>query len=673
MKFKFTLVALLCTYAVASAQIPKTSAAKKPGIELAKKESRALKKYDLRDLNRPRMVTSPFGNTNTGGNTTSSARAATQVEPFAQIDITRWGIIDKAENTGEILFSSERTGNSYTVKTYSDDIEVVDNFTIQVPASANQVDVMNHYSTGFFNTDADREFLIFLHYFEGVNPGPDDQVWEVWVVNSKGEILQKVDGYAAETKTDAEGKKKLFTYFADESSVTINAIAVATWNIQNTYLLNADLIKFFMGSPFNFVKIDGQEYMALAHYKHLFMDNATLEVFPDNKLMVKLLDFNLQEVKTMALDIETRYPEAGPYVIPMAEFGMFYRDQSYNISRNIFNTDSKLEIAYGVYYYDMIADNEWSTYRVANEDGVMIHELNEYIVDNFQEMNSIPGHDNQLAFLMGEEAMATKIAFFNIESWTFDLILDAVHNNDQLSASFNRIPRGNDFNYLIGIDSPDEENGNIYGVINEYSRTGATVNRKRFLLPQDVVLFQPILTRYALLPNLYANDNQLYYTYVYKQKTGNSPVYNNLVVAKDTQEKLVEFRGDTARGNIIGSTFLTDGNGTFNKMTVQYEKGSNPIHTEFYRLPFENILSVDTPSVSTFGVYPNPAAEVLNFKTDARATAVKIYGLAGNLVLNQTLAPDQKTINVSRLAPGMYLGVVTLHDGSSKQIKFIKK
>lgn len=91
-------------------------------------------------------------------------------------------------------------GNSYTVKTYSDDVEVVDNFTIQVPASANQVEVMNHYSTGLFSTDADREFLIFLHYFEGVNPGPDDQVWEVWVVNSKGDILKKLDGYAAEPR-----------------------------------------------------------------------------------------------------------------------------------------------------------------------------------------------------------------------------------------------------------------------------------------------------------------------------------------------------------------------------------------------------------------------------------------------------------------------------------------
>lgn len=52
------------------------------------------------------MVNSPFGNSLNGANiSSSSARATTQVEPFAQIDITRWGVIDKAENAAEILFS----------------------------------------------------------------------------------------------------------------------------------------------------------------------------------------------------------------------------------------------------------------------------------------------------------------------------------------------------------------------------------------------------------------------------------------------------------------------------------------------------------------------------------------------------------------------------------------
>lgn len=674
MKFKSTFILFLCTYAAFTAQNFKTSKVQPAGFELAKKETRGFKKYDLRDLNKPKMVSSPFGNNGTAGSSASgSARSASNVAPFAQIDIPRWGVINKVENGGEILFSSERAGTSYTVKTYNDNIEIVDNFTIQVPANANQIDVINHYSSGFFNNNTDREFMIFVQHFDPATPGPEGMIWEVWVVDSSGQILKKLDGTGAEAKTDADGNKKLFSYLLDDNTLTVNAFNVDTWEVQNTYVVDAKLITFFVGSPLNFLTVDGTDYIALAHYKHLFMDNDTFEVFPDNNLIVKLLDYNLQEVKKMSFDIQTRYPDAGPYVIPMADFGTFYRDQTYDVSRHIFNNDDKLEVAYGIYYYDMIGDTEWTTYRVADEDGQMIHELNEYIIDTNREMNSIEGQDNQLAFLMGEDGMATNLAFFNIESWGFDLNLNAVHNGDRLSNSFNRIPQGNDFNYVIGLGEPDEENGNIYGVVNHYDRTGISTHRQKFLLPENTVLFQPILTRYSLLPNLFANDNKLYYSYVYKEMAGNGKVNNNLVISSDTENHLVEFRGDTSLGNVIGSTFLTDGNGVFNKMTVQYETGYDQMLTQFYRLPFETNLNVQNPSASAFSVYPNPAADVLNFGTAVPVTAVKVYGFAGNLVHNQTVAPYQKSINVSRLSAGVYIAVVSLKDGSSKQINFIKK
>lgn len=673
MKLKLTLASLLCISAFAFAQSPQ-SPIEGYTIEIPQKENRAFTKYDLRDYNRPQVVSNPFeSNLEAGGAANTAERTTLEIEPFAQLDVLRWGVINKMENGGEILFSSERIGDDYTVKTYNDEIEVVADFTIQVPTSANQVEVMNHHSTGFFNTDANSEFLIFLHYFEGIDPGPEDQVWEVWVVNSNGEILQQLDGYAAETKIDEAGNAKVFTYFADDSDVTINSIDASTWEIENTYTFDADLINFFMGSPFNFITVDGEEYIALAHYKHLFMDNMTLEVFPDNNLVIKLLDFNLQEVKTMHLDIETRYPNAGQFVIPMAEFGVFYRDQTYDISSDIFNPDSKLEVVYGIYYYDMIADNEWSTYMVANEDGEMIHELNEYIIDNFQEMESIDGQDNQLAFLMGADGMATNLAFFNIESWTFELNLEAIHQNDQLSSSFNRIQSGDSYNYLIGLGEPDEENGNIYGVVNEYDRTGNTINRHRFLVPEDVVLFQPILTRWALTPNLYVNDNELYITYIYKQMATNGSIYNNLVVSKDTEEQLVEFRGDTGIGNIIGSTFLTDGNGTLNKMTIQYETGSNEMRTDFYRLPLETVLSVESPTAAQFALYPNPTSSFVNIKSNVSTRSIQIYSITGNLIIDETLGTTEESIDVSALSTGLYIAKIILENGYSQQVKFLKK
>ncbi|WP_026450342.1 T9SS type A sorting domain-containing protein [Aequorivita capsosiphonis] len=675
MKLKLLLVSLLFSFAAAVSQNTETPAQDANTIKLADKPSRAFKQFDLKTLNRPKSISSPFESNNGGaasGNT--AGRTYNELEPFAQIDIPRWGVISNIETGGDVLFSAQRIGNDFNVKTYDEDIEIAESFSIEVPESANQVEVMNHYSSNFFSNDGYAEFMVYVHYFEGTNPGPDDQVWEVWVVNSNGEILEKLTGFSAEAKIDAAGNHKLFTYFDDDTTVSINSIDVATWETVDTYTFDSELLIFFSGSPINYITVDGEEYIAVARYKHLFMDNMTFEVFPDNNLIIKLLDYNLEEVKTMALDIDTRYPDAGEFVIPMADFGTFYRDQTYDISSNIFNADSKLEVAYGIYYYDMINDTEWSTYMVANEDGEMIHELNEYIIDSFKEMNSIEGQDNQLGFLMGENGEATNLAFFNIESWEFELNLEAMHNGDRLSNDFNRIPTDDSYHFVIGLGAPDEENGNIYGVVNEYERDGSLFNRQRFLLPEDVVLFQPILTRYALIPNLFADDDELYYMYLYKEMEANGSVFNNVVISKDTEDYLVEFRGDTGIGNIIGSTFLTDGNGTFNKMTLQYETGNDGLLTDFYRLPFEDILGVETPTEATqFALYPNPTSDFVNIKASMATKNIQVYNIAGTLLINKILGNVQESIDVSALATGLYIAKVTMENGTSQQVKFIKK
>lgn len=674
MKLKLFLVSFLFSFAAAVSQSPETSAQDGNTIKMSNKPSRAFKKFDMKTFNRPKSIDSPFESGNAAvvpGET--SARITDEIEPFAGIDVARWGVITNIETEGEILFSSERIGNDFKVITYDEDIEIVENFSLEIPESANQFEILNHYSTNFFSNDGYGEFLVYLHYFEGPDPGPDDQIWEIWAVNSNGDILEKMNGFAAEAKVDAAGNHKIFTYFDDDTTVTINSFDVSTWNIVDTYTFDSELVFFFHGSPFNFLTVDGVEYIALAHYKHLFMDNMTFEVFPDNNLMIRLLDLNLEVVKTMAMDIETRYPDAGEFVIPMADFGTFYRDNRYDISSDIFNSDSKLEVVYGIYYYDMIGDNEWSTYMVANEDGDMIHELNEYIIDSFNEMNSIDGQDNQLGFLMGEDGQATNLAFFNIESWEFEINFEAIHDGDRLSSSFNRIPKDDSYHYLIGLGAPDEENGNIYGVVGEYERDGSLFNRQRFLLPENVVLFQPVLSRYALIPNLFVDDDQLYYMYIYKEMGTTGSVSNNLVISKDTEDYLVEFRGDTGMGNVIGSTFLKDGNGTFNKMTVQYETGNGGMHTDFYRLPLQSILGVEATSVTQFALYPNPTKDFVNIKADIATKAIQVYNIAGNLLINKTLGATDESIDVSGLATGLYIAKVTMENGTSQQVKFIKK
>lgn len=636
---------------------------------------RGLSSYDMKQFHRPKAVTSTFleSMNSPALNELTARDAQLEVEPYAQIDVNRWGVIKNIDTNGEVLYSSERVGNDFNVVTYNDDIEMVENFSIEIPANANQAEVLNHYSTNFFSNDGLGEFMIYLHYFDPEIEGPEGQIWEIWVVNSNGDILQELTGYFAVAKVDEEGNHKLYTYFDEDDEVIIKSIDVTTWEVADTYTFDSELINFFMGSSFDFITIEGEEFIVIAHYESLFMDNTTLEVFPDNSLIVKLLDFDFNEVKTMSLNIDSRFPEAGEFTIPQAQFGMFYRDRTYDISKNIFNDDNKLEIVYGIYYYDMMADNEWNSYIVANEDGEILHELNEYVIDNFTEMNSIDGFDNQVGLLMGEGGMANELGFFNIESWSFDHIFDAVTDGDQLSDKFNRIPAEDSFHYVIGLGQPDEGIEGVFGVIGEYQRDGTMFERHQFLLPNDVVLFTPILTRYALIPNLFMENNEVYFMYIYKEMHENGSIFNNLVISNQISNPLVEFRGDTSQGNIIGSTFLTDGNGNFNKMTIEYEFAYDDIRTDFYRLPFTGNLSVSDPLFSEFSFYPNPSDGLVHIKAAKVAKEIQVYGVTGKLILNKSLSNSQESINLSFLAKGIYFANIKFADGTSKKVKFIKK
>lgn len=630
------------------------------------------KKYDMTQVNRSKAINSIFATD--GEFHTSNRSSNSEIEPFAQIEVERWGVITDMDTNADVFYSIDRpTSTTAEIKTYNNNLEVADSFSLAIPESANQVQVLNHYSSSFFNNDSTNEFLIYVHYFDDEIPGPDGQIWEIWVVNSDGEILQELPAVSADAKIDADGNKKLFTYLDNDEEVLINSFDVSTWEVVDSYSFDTELIHFFMGSPLEFVNVDGEQYIVIARYKHLFMDNNTMEVFPDNNLIIKILDLDFNEVKSISLDIETRYPNGGEFLVPMAQFGMFYKDDRYDVSKNIFNADDKFEVVYGIYYFDMMNDTEWSNYILANEDGEVLKELSEYLIDSFMDMNSLEGHDNQLGFLMGEDGQATSLGFFDIESWTLQSTFYAEHNGDLLSNKFNRIAYEDTYHYLIGLGEPDMIGSDIFGVISEYKISGEEFERHTFELPEDVVLFDPVLTSYALIENLFTENEEQHFMYIYKQQDPNgSAIFNNLVIARDSENILIEFRGDTELGNITGSTFLTDGNGAFDKMTVQYEPGNRWV-TDFYRLPFDTDLGVEDEIQNTFSFYPNPTSGILNFQANLSINSVQVYNILGNLMVDKNLEGTQNQLDLSHLPSGIYLATVSLENGLTKKIKLIKK
>lgn len=77
----------------------------------------------------------------------------------------------------------------------------------------------------------------------------------------------------------------------------------------------------------------------------------------------------------------------------------------------------------------------------------------------------------------------------------------------------------------------------------------------------------------------------------------------------------------------------------------------------------------DVTKKSSVSVYPNPATDVVNIKSDKKVENVSIYDVAGKIVKTTT----ETSINVENLAKGSYIVSIKYVDGSKESTKVIKK
>ncbi len=84
-------------------------------------------------------------------------------------------------------------------------------------------------------------------------------------------------------------------------------------------------------------------------------------------------------------------------------------------------------------------------------------------------------------------------------------------------------------------------------------------------------------------------------------------------------------------------------------------------------------VGVKTMQLNNMKVYPNPAVNTLNFVSQKDLKTIEIYNFEGQIILQQSLIPSTRTLDVSGLNSGLYFGVVTDETGKQSRIKFIKE
>jgi hypothetical protein len=86
---------------------------------------------------------------------------------------------------------------------------------------------------------------------------------------------------------------------------------------------------------------------------------------------------------------------------------------------------------------------------------------------------------------------------------------------------------------------------------------------------------------------------------------------------------------------------------------------------------YSNTLKIGAPGNSdlNINIYPNPVKDRLHITNLHKGEMIKIFGITGQLILQQMAAGSNELLDLSRLAAGTYQVIVT--DGA-EQIIYIK-
>lgn len=117
---------------------------------------------------------------------------------------------------------------------------------------------------------------------------------------------------------------------------------------------------------------------------------------------------------------------------------------------------------------------------------------------------------------------------------------------------------------------------------------------------------------------------------------------------------------------IFDYTIVDEGNG-MKKLTITTPEGDIAVHGNY-------VLSVKKFDKKEIVMYPNPVKKVLHFDFKGfPAEKVTVFSIVGSSVLERTISPQENTLDVSFLSPGIYLMKMSFQDGDTHISRFVKE
>lgn len=627
-------------------------------VNRIKGKERFNQSFDLTTLNRAKPLNNTFDLNDSSilsNQPRSSAFNVTNDKntqtPFASIQVNQWSIAKNVDTDESIFFEMDyKFGDSSYVgiKIYDDNLKIEKQFKVDIPSSANSVSVMNDFSSKLIDGQNKLLIPIYVHYFEG-GQGPSFQIDEIWLISEDGEIVDKQKAIAAFIRKGDNGELSYFTLDRNDAVNTFTKVDLKNSHNSKSFISSSELSLNYSGLPLEFNTVDGQSAILLIHYEKKFMNNSTLEYTKDNHLVFNVLDYDLNLIREVKVP-NLGYDDSNPYVFPMATYGLFYNSNKYNFTNHTFNDDDQFEVVYGSFFYDFINDEEWYNFYLVNQDGKILKKIDDKVVYPGSEMGiqiqEIEGQNDQVVMLIGEQGGVSFLKTFDLPSFEMVQNFPALYNDDLLSFNFNRIPVGNSYEYLIGLSYMEKIDEELFGVINQYNKMGKLTKRQRLSLERSAVQFTPYLMPSTLNPYLINDDDAIEYMYRYKKEL-NGQATNVFNIASDENTIIASFTGDSKKGNLVSSGYLTNRKGNIDRLFMGYDK--KPYTSEFYKIPFENLEINEQIIQSNKIIYLKNTKElVFNYEYKN----YMIYGIDGRLLNSGTF---NKSIAMNGLTKGIYV------------------
>lgn len=502
-------------------------------------------------------------------------------------DNTQWYAIQSFEENNYYY-----TASTITLYNSKGEQQGVINVTIPEGQKVNQILVGDAITLTLFDRDKNTyELPVMVHAI--IEAGVTKNTTYVYDVTS-GELKYTYDGFMALVdyntgySTDWIGVVSNDTIVNDTASVKYDVYNKATWSsngasLKKSFIIPKSLAEYQVGGVFNVFEVDNSMYYVVSAYEKPFLDPASYEepwdMIPtaDNNFIATIYNKNFVEVGKVKIPVTSTSKYLVQYGVGL--YG------SEDLSNDFWDESGALRLVVATTGFDVTSEAEAISFDVYDLESNKVKTIAENVSD-WMKMYDVPGHSQQMAFLLTDDATLNMV---NVPSCETAVSFGSSVEGEAISTNIDRYPVGDSYQYVIGLPSPETDSENNYYQRFAWVTKDAKIDHiVKFNLGKSNASWVPLVMGETLNPYLFDTDDQHEYVFIANQfASGTSgQMYDELRIMKEDGTEVKIYKEDGTNGD-LGTCDILGLNSDYPSLIIPFlNSTTDKITLEIEPLPF---------------------------------------------------------------------------------------